>query len=75
MTSMLRKLSRAAIRYGVQPEHIGPISVFVDDDYLAEYLTFMKRWKAPSTYGCTAKHREKARREWDKLILKIQGPR
>lgn len=68
---MLKRLARAAVKYGVKPEDIGPLSTFADDDYLAKYLGSMKRWETPSFYGCTAKHRERARREWDKVIAKV----
>jgi lipopolysaccharide biosynthesis glycosyltransferase len=68
---MLQRLARAAVRYGVEPEDIGPISTFTDEDYMVHYLSGMKQWEAPSFYGCTAKHQERARREWDKLIAKV----
>jgi hypothetical protein len=75
IVNILRMLARTAVRYGVKPEDIGPISIFTDDDYMTQYLGHMKRWKAPSAYGCTAKHRERARREWDKIIAKVEASR
>ena len=72
---VLRRLARAAVRYGVKPEDIGPISTFTDDAYMAKYLDNMQRWETPAFYGCTAKHRERARREWDKMIAKVEAAR
>jgi hypothetical protein len=69
---ILKRLARAAAKYDVKPEDIGPISTFRDDDYMAKYLGSMKRWAPPSFYGCKAKHRERARREWDKVIAKVE---
>lgn len=69
--NMLKRLARAAVKYGVKPEDIGPISTFGDDDYMAQYLRSMKQWEAPSFCGCTAKHWERARREWDQVIARV----
>ena len=68
---VLRRLARAAARYGLKPEDIGPLSIFRDEDYMLKYLNNMRRWESPSFYGCTAKHREHARRAWDKVISKV----
>jgi hypothetical protein len=68
---ILKRLARAAVKYRVKPEDIGPLSTFRDDDYMAKYLGSMKGWEAPSFYGCTAKHRKRARREWDKVIARV----
>lgn len=59
---VLRRLARAAVRYGIKPEDIGPISTFTDEDYMSKYLDNMRRWESPSFYGCTAKYRERAAR-------------
>jgi hypothetical protein len=72
---MLRRLARAAVRYGLKPEDIGPISTFTNEDYMVKYLDNMKRWNTPSFYGCTAKHQERARRAWDKMIAKVEAAR
>ena len=73
--SILKHLARACVRYGLKPEEIGPISTFTDDDddYMAKYLGTMAGWETPSYYGCTPKHREWARRAWDKVIAKVEG--
>jgi hypothetical protein len=72
---VLRRLARAAVRYGVKPEDIGPISTFTDDDYMAKHLDNMQRWERPSFYGCTAKHRLRARHEWDKVLARVEAAR
>ncbi|MGD0000537.1 MAG: hypothetical protein ABSE21_10600 [Bryobacteraceae bacterium] len=68
---VLRRLAQAAVRYGVKPEDVGPISTFTDDAYMAKYLDNMRREKTPAFNGSTAKHRERARREWDKVIARV----
>jgi hypothetical protein len=65
-------LARAAIRYGLVPEDIGPVSTFADEEYLANYLRFISRWKPPSAYGCTQGHRERARKAWAKMFAAMK---
>jgi len=70
--TILQRLARKAIRYGVRPEEIGPCSAFTDEVYMALYLAHtMGRWRAPAVYGVQPKHRERARRAWNKLIARI----
>jgi len=71
--TVLQKLARRAIRYGLKPEEIGPTSTFTDDEYMTNYLGSMDSWESPSFYGCTAKHRDRARREWRKLVTKVRA--
>ena len=67
--TVLQKLARKAIRFGVRPEEIGPVSTFIDEKYMADYLRhIMGRWKAPAAYGVQQKDRDRARRDWDKLM-------
>jgi hypothetical protein len=67
--TVLQKLARKAIRFGVRPEEIGPVSAFMDDRYMADYLRhIMGRWKAPAAYGVQQKDRDRAKRAWDKLM-------
>jgi hypothetical protein len=67
--TVLQKLARKAIRFGVRPEEIGPVSAFIDEKYMALYLRhIMGRWKAPAAYGVQQKDRDRARRDWDKLM-------
>jgi len=72
MMNILKRLSRHAIRYGLKPEEIGQVATFTDE-YMAQYLAHMQGWEAPSFYGCTPKHRERARRVWDALIARVEG--
>jgi hypothetical protein len=70
--TILQRLARKAIRYGVRPEEIGPHSAFKDEAYLSLYLTrTMRRWRAPAAYGVQPKQQERARRAWDKLIARL----
>ena len=67
--TVLQKLARKAIRFGVRPEEIGPVSTFIDEKYMADYLRhIMGRWKSPAAYGVQPKHQECARRAWDRLM-------
>ena len=67
--TILQKLARKGIQFGVRPEDVGPPSTFTDEKYLADYLKhIMGRWKAPAVYGVQPKHRERAKRAWDKLM-------
>ena len=70
--TILQKLARAAGRYGLVPEDIGPASTFTDDRYMADYLRFMAGWKPPSAYGCTQRHRDRARKAWAKLFAEMK---
>jgi hypothetical protein len=62
--TVLQKLARKAIRFGVRPEEIGPVSTtFSDEKYMAGYLRhIMGRWKSPAAYGVQQKDRHRARR-------------
>ena len=67
--TVLQKLARKAIRFGVRPEEIGPVSTFIDEKYMALYLRhIMGRWKAPAAYGVQQKDRDRAKRAWDRLM-------
>ena len=67
--TVLQKLARKAIRFGVRPEEIGPVWTFIDEKYMAGYLRhIMGRWKSPAAYGVQQKDRDRARRDWDKLM-------
>ena len=46
--TILDELRRACVRYGLEPEVIGPASTFTDDQYVAEFLRFMGGWESPS---------------------------
>ena len=67
--TVLQKLARKAIRFGVRPEEIGPVSTFADEKYMAGYLRhIMGRWKSPAAYRVQQKDRDRAWRAWDKLM-------
>jgi hypothetical protein len=70
--TILEQLRRACIRYGLVPEDIGPASTFADDQYMADYLRFMSGWEPPSAYGCTQRHRDRARKAWAKLFAEMK---
>ncbi len=70
--TVLQRLARKAIRYGVRPEDIGPVSTFSDEEYMELYLKHtMGRWRAPSVYGVGPDDQERARLAWDKLITRV----
>lgn len=70
--TILQRLARKAMRYGVGPEDIGPISTFTDEEYMALYLRHtMGRWRPPAVHGVRPKGQERARRAWDKLIARV----
>jgi hypothetical protein len=54
--TILQRLARKAIRYGVRPEDIGSVSTFIDEAYMELYLKHtMARWRAPAVYGVRPK--------------------
>src|ERR1039458_4756711 len=57
----LKKLAKQAIRYGITPECIGPISTFTDEAYMKGYLGFIESWATPASYGGKAVDRERAK--------------
>ena len=69
---ILKELARQAIRYGLKPEEIGPASTFTDDQYMRCYIGHLRGFEAPASYGVSAVHRDRARREWRKLIAKMK---
>jgi hypothetical protein len=71
--TVLRELARQAIRYGLKPEDIGPISTFTDLEYMRGYIRHIRSLKPPASYGVTDGHRDRARREWRKLITKVKA--
>jgi hypothetical protein len=70
--TILQKLAREAIRWGLVPEDIGPVSAFADKEYLGEYLKFMGGWEPPNAYGCTRQHRDRARKAWAKVFAEMK---
>ena len=70
--TVLKKLATQAIRYGLKPEDIGPISTFTDLEYMRCYIGHLRGLEAPASFGVSAVHRERARREWRQLIAKVR---
>ena len=68
---ILNKLARQAIRYGLKPEDIGPVSTFTDDEYMRCYIRHIRGFEAPASFGVSAIHRERARKAWAKVFTKV----
>ena len=58
--TVLKELAKQAIRYGLKPEDIGPISTFTDLEYMKAYIGHLRGFEAPASYGVSAVHRERA---------------
>ena len=71
--SVFEQLRRACTRYGVVPEDIGPVNTFTDEEYMSGYLWLISRWEPPSAYGCTQRHRERARKAWAKVFAEMRA--
>ena len=71
--TVLKELARQAIRYGLKPEDIGPISTFTDDEYMRCYIGHLRGFEAPASFGVSDVHRDRARREWRKLITAVRA--
>jgi hypothetical protein len=70
--TVLKELAKQAIRYGLKPEDIGPISTFTDLEYMRCYIGHLQGLEAPASYGVSAVHRERAQRAWRKVITKVR---
>ena len=70
--SVFEQLRRACTRYGLVPEDIGPVNTFTDEEYMSGYLWLISRWEPPSAYGCTQRHRDRARKAWAKVFTKVR---
>ena len=53
---------------------IGPANAetFGDEELLSGYLQLMRKWEPPSAYGCTQRHRDRARKAWAKLCADME---
>ena len=69
---VLKRLARTAVKYGLKPESIGPLTALTDGDYLARYLEFTRTWDSrpakPKAQLC-------ARKEWDRLLARMKPAR
>jgi hypothetical protein len=70
--SIFEQLRRACTRYGLVPEDIGSASIFTDEEYMSGYLWLISRWEPPSAYGCTQRHRARARKAWAKVFAEMK---
>ena len=70
--TVLRELARQAIRYGLKPEDIGPVSIFRDDQYMKGYIRHIRGFEAPASFGISAVHRERARKAWAKVFAEMK---
>jgi hypothetical protein len=70
--TVLKELARQAIRYGLKPEDIGPVSTFTDDEYMRCYIGHLRGFEAPASFGVSDIHRERAQRAWRKVITKVR---
>ena len=70
--TVLKELARQAIRYGLKPEDVGPVSTFTDDEYMRCYIGHLKGLEAPASFGVSDIHRERAQRAWRKVITKVR---
>src|ERR1039457_4920380 len=70
--TVLNELARQAIRYGLKPEDIGPVSTFTDLEYMKGYIGHLRGFEAPASYGISAVRRDRARKAWAKLITKVR---
>src|SRR5450756_27871 len=69
---ILQELARQAIRYGLKPEDIGPISTFTDLEYMKGYIRHIRGFESPASFGVSDVHRERARKAWAKVITKVR---
>ena len=53
---------------------IGPANAetFTDEELMSGYLQLMRKWEPPTAYGCTQRHRDRARKAWAKLFAEIK---
>jgi hypothetical protein len=70
--TVLKELARQAIRYGLKPEDIGPVSLFTDLEYKRCYVGHLRGLEAPASFGVSAIHRERARKAWAKVFAEMK---
>ena len=70
--TVLKELAKQAIRYGLKPEDIGPISTFTDFEYMKCYIGHLKGLEAPASFGISAVHRDRARKAWAKVFAEMK---
>jgi hypothetical protein len=70
--TVLKKLARQAIRYGLKPEDIGPVSTFTDLEYMRCYIGHLRGFEVPASFGVSAIHRDRARKAWAKVFAEMK---
>jgi hypothetical protein len=70
--TVLKELARQAIRYGLKPEDIGPVSLFTDLEYKRCYVGHLRGLEAPASFGVSAVHRDRARKAWAKVFAEME---
>jgi hypothetical protein len=70
--TVLKELARQAIRYGLKPEDIGPVSTFTDLEYMRCYIGHLKGFDAPASFGVSDIHRARARKAWAKVFAEMK---
>ena len=70
--TVLKELARQAIRFGLKPEDIGPVSLFTDLEYMRCYIQHLKGLESPASFGVTAIHRARARKAWAKVFAEMK---
>ena len=70
--TVLKELARQAIRYGLKPEDIGPVSTFTDLEYMRCYIGHLRGFEAPASFGVSAIHRDRARKAWAKVFAEMK---
>jgi hypothetical protein len=70
--TVLKELAKQAIRYGLKPEDIGPISSFADLEFMRGYIGHLRGFEAPASYGVSAIHRDRARKAWAKVFAEMK---
>ena len=70
--TVLRELARQAIRYGLKPEDIEPVSTFTDLEYMRCYIGHLRGFEAPASFGVSNVHRDRARKAWAKVFAEMK---
>jgi hypothetical protein len=52
---------------------LGPDSIFTDLEYMRCYIGHLRGFEARASFGVSDVHRDRARREWRKLIAKVRA--
>ena len=70
--TVLKELARQAIRYGLKPEDIGPVSLFTNLEYMRCYIGHLRGLESPASFGVSDVHRDRARKAWAKVFAEMK---